>query len=186
MSKEARQKLHLGDLQVWVVAVIDGDAVRVIPDGESEPLVVRLGGIDSPESNQKFGPEATALLSDLALCRSLPLEVYDTDRYGRSVGVPHDGNWLQSINKEMVEQGLAYNWPRYGMLYGGHNAQRRAKSERIGIWQRHGGEVRPWNHRHGGVLTPIEFMEAKVEEEFRAKEKAERDARIKAALGEQA
>lgn len=72
-----------------------------------------------------------------------------------------ENTWRQSINKAMVEQGMAYNWPSYGMLYGGDRAQRRARSKRIGIWQRHGGEVRPWSHRHGGTQTPMEFMEEK-------------------------
>ena len=84
-----------------------------------------------------------------------------TDFYGRRVGVLYERTWKWSINKEMIERGLAYNWPSYGMLYGGDRAQRRARAKRIGLWERFGGEVRPWSHRHGGTQTPLEFMEEK-------------------------
>lgn len=55
------------EIQVWVVAVSDGDTVRVIPEGETEPIVVRLAGIDAPEKDQPYGAESTALLESLAL-----------------------------------------------------------------------------------------------------------------------
>ena len=109
--------------------------------------------------------------SALAVTRDVPAGVACacTDRYGRRVGILHDDNWRNSINKEMVEQGLAYNWPKYGMLYGGNNAQIRARKRRVGIWERFGGDVRPWSHRRGGTETPIEFAKAKAEAEAKAK-----------------
>ena len=59
----------------------------------------------------------------------------------------------------MVEEGMAYNWQIW-MLYGGNNAQVRARKARVGIWARFGGEVRrglsAW-----GTETPIEFAKAK-------------------------
>ena len=172
------------ETQAWVVSVTDGDTVHVIPEGEAEPIKVRLAGIDAPETDQQYGSESTALLERLALGKTLTLAIICTNRnpgcpggeacrctdlYGRRVGILYEGTWRKSINKELVEQGLAYNWPSYGMLYGGNRAQRRAKSQRIGIWQRHGGEVRPWTHRHGGTQTPMEYMEAKEEEESKGK-----------------
>lgn len=172
------------ELPVWVVSVTDGDTVHVIPEGASEPLKVRLGGIDAPEMNQSYGEESRDLLTALSLGKCLTLDVVCTgsnagcpggvvctctDRYGRRVGILHDGNWRQSVNKEMVEQGLAYNWPKYGMLYGGNNAQIRARKKRVGIWARFGGDVRPWSHRHGGALTPMEYMKAEAEARAEAK-----------------
>ena len=65
------------------------------------------------------------------------------DYYDRLVGILHDGNWRNSINKQLVEAGLAYILRTYGLLYNGTNAEKRARSKRIGIWRRHGGEVRP-------------------------------------------
>ncbi len=179
--------------QVWVVHVTDGDTVHVIPEGETKPVKVRLGGIDAPEMDQPFGEQSRDLLTTLAMGRELTLDVACTlsnpdcpggpactctDIYGRLVGVLHDGNWKESVNKQMVESGMAYAWPTFGQVFGCHNAQRRARQKREGIWKRFGGEVRPWSHRHGGTQTPIEFMQAKLEAE--AAEKAERKAEAEA------
>ena len=73
------------ELPVWVVSVTDGDTVHVIPEGETEPLKVRLGGIDAPEMNQPYGEESKNLLTILALGRSLTLDVVCT---GSNPGCP--------------------------------------------------------------------------------------------------
>ena len=170
------------EIQVWVVSVTDGDTIHVVPEGETEPMKVRLAGIDAPEKDQPYGTESTALLESLALGKQLTLAVICTNRnpgcpggdecectdfYGRRVGVLYESTWRHSINKELVEHGLAYNWRSYGMLYGGNRAQRRDREKRIGVWQRHGGEVRPWSHRHGGTQTPLEYMQEREAERGR-------------------
>ena len=143
--------------RVAVVAVPDGDTV-VVAREDGVALRVRLHGIDAPELDQLWGPESRDVLAALVLGQTLFLDVLDRDRYGRTVGILHGGDPRQSVNKEMVERGMAYNWPRYGRLWGGNNAQIRARKKRVGLWERFGGHVRPWSHRHGGTQTPIEFM----------------------------
>ncbi len=177
------------EVQVWVVSVTDGDTVRVIFDGEIEHVKVRLAGLDAPETDQEYGPESTALLETLALGKTLTLAVICTNRnpgcpggtdcqctdyYGRRVGILYESTWRDSINRQLIEAGLAYNWPSYGMLYGGDRAQRRARTNKVGVWARFGGEVRPWSHRHGGNLTPMEYMREKEEEEAQEKVKGPR------------
>ena len=139
-----------------------------------------MHGIDAPELSQLYGPESKYTLAKMVLGKVILVDILCLDRYGRQVGILHKGNPRNSFNKLMVELGFAYNWPTYGMLMGGHNAQRRARSKRIGIWTRFGGEVRPWSHRHGGTQTPIEFVQAKIEDVEQAK--AETEARIAAVL----
>ena len=104
------------------------------------------------------------------LGKVLYLDIRCVDRYGRQVGVLHKGKPRNSFHKLMVELGFAYNWPKYGMLWGGYNAQNRARQLRVGIWQRFGGEVRPWSHRHGSDQTPMEYMHAKAEADALAKQ----------------
>ena len=186
------------EVQVWVVAVSDGDTVDVIFGGETEARRVRLGGIGAPEMDQPFGPECKSLLETLALGKNLMLDVVCTgsvedcpggdacvcvDYFGRIVGNLHDGDWRNSINKQLGEVGMAYNMPTHGLLYGATNAEKRTRSKRISIWGKWGGEVCPWSHRRAGTQTPMEFMEPKEEEEARG---ADIEARIKAALGGQA
>ena len=156
-------------LPVEVVAVSDGDTVRVIPRGGNAPFKVRLHGIDAPEISQPFGEESRDKLAALLAGKSIFVDILCVDRYGRQVGILHEGNPRQSFNKQMVEEGMAYNWTTYGRVFGGNNAQVRARKKRAGIWARFGGEIRPWSHRRGGTETPIEFVKAKAEAEAKAK-----------------
>lgn len=51
-----------------VTAVVDGDTIRVVPDGSAEERRVRLLGLDAPEvrdTPECGGPEATDVLVDL-------------------------------------------------------------------------------------------------------------------------
>ena len=164
MSKEAKQELAFGELRVMVTSVRDGDTVYVLLDSDNTPRKIRLHGIDAPELDQEYGPESREALATLALNKSLYLDALSYDCYGRIVGVLYEKDWRRSVNKAMIELGMAYDWPRYGRVFGGHNAQKRARSKRLGLWQRFGGEVRPWTHRQGGTQTPIEFTKAKLAE----------------------
>ena len=75
----------------------------------------------------------------------LELEILSTDRYGRRVGILRDGR-SRNLNLMMVEEGLAYAYTRYGTLDGVDESERRARSDRRGVWRR--GELeRPWDYR---------------------------------------
>ena len=158
-------------LPVLVVAVSDGDTVQATTRRKGDPFKIRLHGIDAPELDQEYGKESKEALEKMVLDKVVTVDIVGVDRYRRQVGILHKGKPRHSFNKLMVELGFAYNFRTYGMLWGGHNAQRRARSKRIGIWQRFGGEVRPWSHRHGGTMTPIEYEQG--QETKRATRRAE-------------
>ena len=136
---------------VRVVSVQDGDSLQAVPANRSDRRIrVRLYGIDAPEHDQDFGREASERLSSLVWGRNdLTLEHKDTDRYGRLVGVlyfgPSDGR--RSVNRVMVEEGLARWYSRYG---GGElgldQAEQNARRAKRGIWAS-GRQVAPWDHR---------------------------------------
>ena len=138
---------------VRVVAVQDGDSlvVRAVHSRYDEQYRIRLYAIDAPEHDQEYGREARDYLRRLVWDRTdLMVEPVDTDRYGRLVGVLYYRGMdrrRSSINRLMVEQGLAYWYSRYG----GHglgleqaevNARRRLR----GVWASR-GQVAPWEHR---------------------------------------
>src|SRR5688500_6353545 len=80
-----------------VTKVTDGDTINV--ELSSGPIIVRLGSIDAPESNQPGGNEAAEELERLVLNQEVALEVETQDRYERLVAVAYvgDGNvneWL--------------------------------------------------------------------------------------------
>src|SRR4051794_38635456 len=88
-----------------VVAISDGDTIRVLHG--SEQVRVRLHGIDAPEHNQAFGTRSRQFAGELAHEKLVRVEVVDTDRYGRSIGVVTlpDG---RKLNHELVRASFAW------------------------------------------------------------------------------
>ena len=137
---------------VRVVAVQDGDSliVRATHSRNNEQYRIRLYAIDAPEHDQPYGQEAQDYLWRLVWNRTdLMMEPVDTDRYGRLVGVLYYRavDRRRSINRLMVEQGLAYWYSRFG----GHGlgleqAEENARRRRRGVWASV-GQVAPWEHR---------------------------------------
>jgi len=125
-----------------VVDVIDGDTLTVLDKGKEKR--VRLGCIDAPEKNQRFGPEATAFVKDMVLNKSVKLTIVDTDFYGREIGyIGYEGS---TLNEELVKAGLAWHYqqycddPNYGIL------EMNAREIRAGLWSSD-FVVSPWNFR---------------------------------------
>ena len=137
---------------VRVVAVQDGDSliVRVAHSRYDEQYRIRLYAIDAPEHDQEYGREARDYLRRLVWNRTdLMLEPVDTDQYGRLVGVLYYRamDRRRSINRLMVEQGLAYWYSRFGgHELGLEQAEENARRRRRGVWAS-GGQVAPWEHR---------------------------------------
>lgn len=85
-----------------VVVVYDGDTFRT---GDS--LVVRLLGIDAPESYQPGGDVASDILEKFVLGRTVRLEPDSTDKdqYGRLLRYVYVGDTM--VNIELVRKGYA-------------------------------------------------------------------------------
>lgn len=131
---------------------MDGDSLEVARRRwfnfflKPKPFPVRLYAIDAPELSQPFGVEARERMRKIAR-GSLRLDVVNTDRYGRVVGVVYRRNRKKSLNHMIVAAGLAYSYQRYGKLDGISEAEARARKRRLGIWKSGGSQTRPWDHR---------------------------------------
>jgi endonuclease YncB( thermonuclease family) len=93
-----------------VVAVTDGDTIRVLHDRREQRI--RVYGVDFPESKQAFGTRARQFTADLVFAKAVRVESLGTDRYGRTIGrvtLP-DGRSLQA---ELVRAGLAWWYRQY-------------------------------------------------------------------------
>jgi endonuclease YncB( thermonuclease family) len=124
------------------VRVVDGDTVRLQYLGSW--VSVRLHGIDAPELNQEtlpmgylharfaMGRAARAALVELVEGRRVTCAVLGRDRYGRAIGVLATDE-LDDVNGELVRQGWAIAYERYG---GARYlaAQDEARVKRRGIW----------------------------------------------------
>ena len=141
---------------VYDYRVVDGDTLYVAC--EDRDLRVRLWGIDAPELDQDGGSESAETLDEI-LTREvkeggvLKLEIFAFDEYGRAVGLLFSNGQgrLRSVNIEMLSAGYAHcsRWKQgeyFRQNMGFYEAERRAKSDRIGIWALEGA-VPPWMHR---------------------------------------
>ncbi|RUW85321.1 thermonuclease family protein [Mesorhizobium sp. M1E.F.Ca.ET.063.01.1.1] len=129
-------------------SVIDGDTVEIA--GQR----IRFNGIDAPETRQYCDDAkgfeypcgrraANALDEFLAASRPLHCSFINRDRYGRLVGNCDRADG-RNVQKWLVEQGLALDWPRYS--YGAFSAQQEtAKKAHRGLWQ--GRFDQPWDWR---------------------------------------
>jgi len=61
----------------WVSWVMDGDTVLLLPEGEREPVRLRIQGIDAPESCQVLGERSREALMALVLRKTVQVEWHD-------------------------------------------------------------------------------------------------------------
>lgn len=127
-----------GAVSATVAAITDGDTLRVILGGSTEPL--RLIGVNAPERGECFAAESTAVLEWLTPVGStvwLTIDRSDRDQYDRLLRHV----WLGSLNvgEEMVRRSaaLAREYPpdlamadRFGA------AQEEAKETGLGLWSK--------------------------------------------------
>jgi endonuclease YncB( thermonuclease family) len=127
--------------QLSVIRVTDGDTVKVA--GNDEKMIIRLVGIDAPETSKKknepgqpFSNKSTKYLAKLVLNKSVEVKSYGTDRYGRTLGVVFVSG--KNVNLEMVKAGLAEVYrgkPAGGLDLGPYwDAEAEAKKASTGMW----------------------------------------------------
>lgn len=131
------------ELTGTVTRVVDGDTLWLKTAADAEPVVVRIEGIDAPESCQPGGAEATARLVELVLHRSVTVKPSAHDDWGRTVGKVFDGT--VDVGDRMVRDGQAWS-ARWKYDRGPYVAEERmAQSLKRGL------------HAAGGALEPREF-----------------------------
>ena len=134
------------DLSGRVVKVTDGDTITIL-DADQIQHKVRLYGIDTPEYKQPYSRAAKKVLSDLVAGEGVGVNVKDTDRYGRTVGVVYKGN--VNVSLEMVKSGYAWWYKKYAPFSDElREAEQRAKAEGLGLWA-DPNAIPPWEWRRG-------------------------------------
>lgn len=145
-------KLSLALLCLWcpaladtitgrVVAVTDGDTIKVLDDTKTEHKI-RFYGIDAPESKQDYGQRSKQALSDKVYNQPVRVEYKQRDMYGRIVGKVYNG--AVYINLEMVKDGMAWHYVQYAKRDDDlRQAQEQAKTAKRGLWAGK-DPVEPW------------------------------------------
>lgn len=131
------------DITGKVTAVIDGDTVQVLDDG-NVAYEVHLRCADAPELGQEAGVASAAYLSGLIDGKEVTVETVADDKDGQLFGtVTLRG---ADINFRMIRAGFAWhaNEDRCGPAWDA--AQRRAQQSGRGLWS-NPAPVPPWDYR---------------------------------------
>jgi micrococcal nuclease len=130
-----------------VIGIADGDTITILT-GKTQ-YKIRLYGIDTPEKAQAFGKAAKKHTSTLVAGKTVDVTTYDTDRYGRTVGVVvADG---VNVNRSLISEGLAWQYRKYCKASFCDNwlrLEEKSRTSRIGLWS-DTGPVAPWQWRRG-------------------------------------
>jgi endonuclease YncB( thermonuclease family) len=81
------------DISGKVVAVTDGDTIRILDDSRVQHKI-RLTGIDAPEKAQPFGNASRKHLAFMVAGKDVRVETSKSDRYGRVLGKV----WVQPLD----------------------------------------------------------------------------------------
>lgn len=140
----------VADVLTGEPTIIDGDTIDIA--GER----VRLHAIDAPETRQNCdvagvgwacGKTATAFLAGATAGRTITCKGDKRDRYGRLIAVCYLGD--QDLNAQMVRDGWALAYRRYGKDYVAQESEARATGS--GMWR--GQFVEPWEWRKQARAT---------------------------------
>ncbi len=156
VSNKSMEGARTADFVGRVVAVTDGDTIKVLVDGR-EQRIVRLAEIDAPEKAQPWGNRARQKLSELVFRRDVVVQQTDTDRYGRIVAkVSVEG---RDVGRTMVASGAAWAFRRYLIDQSLLDVEEGARRQRIGLWAMPDNEtIAPWDWRQGARVTPAEAV----------------------------
>lgn len=128
--------------EATVTKVSDGDTIWVKKN--KEIIKIRLGEIDAPELSQEYGKKSKNYLEKLILNKKIIVNSTIKDKYGRTIAVIFFND--KNINKEMVQNGLAWVYDRYVIDKSFYDAQNEAKAKKINIWSDI-NPTEPWVYR---------------------------------------
>jgi endonuclease YncB( thermonuclease family) len=150
----------LADVSGRVVAVTDGDTIKVL-DADNTEHKVRLTGIDAPERGQAYGTASRNHLAAMVADKQVKVESSKSDRYGRLLGkvwvqpadCPSCGKTLNT-NHAQILAGMAW-WYRYYAREQSpedrgryESAEDEAKARKWGLWA-DSKPINPYDWRKG-------------------------------------
>lgn len=111
--------------------IIDGDTFDLLLTDKTTRRI-RLFEIDCPERTQAYYRVAKDHLGTLLRNATLTVEIRDTDRYGRTVGIVWANQ--QNVNEAMLSAGLAWHYTRYDNTPQWQVLENTARQNRAGLW----------------------------------------------------
>jgi len=126
-----------------VTRIVDGDSI-VVKSDDGVDQQVHLEGIDAPEVKQSSGDEATKALAGLIKGKKVEVKWKKKDDFQRILGQVY----LESVhvNLKMIDKGLAWHFSRYYKSDDFAEAEKKAKSSKLGLWSE-SSPTAPWEYR---------------------------------------
>jgi len=127
-----------------VASVHDGDTVTVSANGSLQKI--RLNGIDCPETDQPWGPQATEFTRGLADKQEVIVTDFGRDKYQRIIGLITltDG---RNLNQELVRQGFCWWYQKYAQSDAVlKQLEQQARDAKRGLWI-DANPIPPWDWR---------------------------------------
>ena len=136
--------IAFADFSGPVVAVLDGDTLDVLHNGQAERI--RLHGIDCPEKGQPYGKRAKRFAADLVAGKTVLVHAFGRDKYKRTIGevVLPDGT---NLNRELVQAGLAWWYRKHSKDQSLGELEAEAREAKRGLWAEP-KPIPPWVYRH--------------------------------------
>lgn len=118
-----------------VVRVVDGDTYDVLTGGQR--VRVRLLGVDAPEHDQAFGPQATDSVDRLLRGQLVGLTRRGVDLYGRTLATVRlpGASGLVPLDSLLVVRGWAWAWDPKRRVAGRAAQQAAAVAGGRGLWK---------------------------------------------------
>ena len=124
---------HAEDLiTARVVGVADGDSITVLtPD--QHPVVIKLHGIDCPETGQPFGERAKQFTQNLCFGKIVLYRIVGIDIFEQTLAIVslEDG---RELNLALLEAGLAWHLQRHANRQDYEAAEQEARKAGVGLW----------------------------------------------------
>jgi endonuclease YncB( thermonuclease family) len=122
----------------------DGDTCTVIRDS-GQRVTVRLHGVDAPELDQPYGPQARLLINSLVAGQHVDVRPTGDASYGRTVAdlVMPGG---RDVGATLVASGAAWVAQRWNHDPAAYAAQGNAQRAHLGLWV-DAAAMPPWQWR---------------------------------------
>ena len=127
-----------------VVAITDGDTFKLLTQ-DSIVHRIRIANIDCPERKQPYSKKATQFTSKAIFGKQIKVNVLNTDRYGRLIGVVIYNDTL-NLNYELVKNGMAWHYLAYSKDKKLDSIETYAKTNCLGLWNEE-NPIAPWDWR---------------------------------------
>jgi len=149
--------------QAKVLQIYDGDTLLVAKG--SSRILIRLDSIDCPEGGQDWGDNAKYGLIKLVGGRTVHLEEYGLDNFGRTLATVYvrhaNGRDWQNVNERMVTLGhawvmrLSYDHLPSDRQYKLNKLEAWAQSRNVGLWSAP-NPIPPWRWRKEARQPPAD------------------------------